>query len=142
MSDQANIHHVHVVDPADADPIFAALLCEQRAFQAFSDALTALARAGGYSLDLRADAAQRERFLAIEMAEARASAALIEAERALLTTKPTTIQGATALLAFLRRHLGEDPDIEPVIHAMGNIEAVFGESGTASDLGVARAAGC
>lgn len=126
MSDQTNISHARVIDPNDADPVFAALQMEQRAFQAFSDALTALARAGAYSLDLREGEDLQERMPDLEAAEAKASAALIEAERALLTTRPTTIEGATALLAFLRRHLSEDPDIEPVIHAMGNIEAVFG----------------
>jgi len=61
----------------------------------------------------------------LEDAEGKASIALMEAERAVLTTMPTTIGGAAALLGFLRQHLGEDPDLPPVIEALGNIEAVL-----------------
>jgi hypothetical protein len=129
MSNPSNIPTIPQVDHVEEDPIFAALQSEQRAFQAFSDALTELARAGAFSLDLQSEefiAFQRERLPELEATEAKASAALIEAERALLTTRPTTIEGAAALLGFLRKHLSEDPDIEPVIHAISNIEAVFG----------------
>jgi hypothetical protein len=135
MSNQANIDLPQMNDPADADPIFAALRTEQEAFQAFSDALADLARAGAFSLDLQSEefiAYQRERLPELEAAEGKASAALIEAERVLLTTRPTTIQGAAALLGFLRKHLGEDPDIEPVINAIANIESVFGGSAMAA----------
>jgi hypothetical protein len=129
MSNPTNIDLPLMDDQADADPIFVALRTEQEAFQAFSDALADLARAGAFNFDLQSEefiAYQRERLPELEAAEGRASAALIEAERVLLSTKPTTIQGAVALLGFLRKQLGEDPDIEPVIHAIANIESVFG----------------
>ncbi len=112
------------------DPIFAALRKERQAYEAFLEALNELARAGAFSSDPPSDdmiEMQEERLPRLEAEEARASAALIEAERSVLATKPTTIQGAAALLGFLRRHLSEDPDIQPVIEAISMIEELFGD---------------
>ena len=57
----------------------------------------------------------------LEAAEAKASASLMEAEQELLATKPMSIEGAAALLEFLRKHLSEDPDINPVLESIGNV---------------------
>ena len=112
------------------DPIFAALRKERQAYEAFLEALNELARTGAFISEPPCDVMiemQEERLPRLEAEEARASAALIEAERSVLATKPTTIQGAAALLSFLRRHLSEDPDIQPVIEAISMIEELFGE---------------
>ena len=68
----------------------------------------------------------------MEAAEAVASAALVEAEQELLATKPESIQGAAALLGFLRKHLSEDPDINPVLEALENIQALLNGSDDSS----------
>ena len=110
------------------DPVFAALQKEREAFQAYSDTLAGLARIGAFSSDIPSDELleqQVARLPALEAAEAKASAALVEAEQELLATKPASLQGAAALLGFLRKHLSEDPDINPVLEALGNIQGLL-----------------
>ena len=55
--------------------------------------------------------------------------ALVEAEQELLATKPATVQGAAAMLGYLQEHLKEEPDINPVREALGNIQAFLNDSG-------------
>ena len=113
------------------DPVFAAIQKEREAFQAYSDTLAGLARIGAFSSDMPSDELleqQAARLPDLEAAEAKASAALVEAEQELLATKPASIQGAAALLGFLRKHLSEDPDINPVLEALGNIQALLNGS--------------
>lgn len=110
------------------DPIFAALQKEREAFQAYSDTLADLAWIGAFSSDPPSNEVLEQQVAQLpdlEAAEAKASAALVEAEQELLATKPASIQGAAALLEFLRRHLSEDPDIKPVLEALGNIQALL-----------------
>ena len=113
------------------DPIFTALQKEREAFQAYSDTLAGLARIGAFSAEIPPDdllEQQMDRLPDLEAAEAKASAALVDAEQALLATKPASIQGAAALLGFLQKHLSEDPDINPVLEALGNIQALLNGS--------------
>ncbi len=121
-----------------ADPVFAALRKERDAFQAYSDTLAGLARIGAFSSEIPSDDLLEQQMALLpdlEAAEAKASADLMEAEQELLAAKPASIQGAAALLGFLRTHLREDPDINPVLEALGNIQALL----TACDLnGVTR----
>ena len=128
MADNTNDAITPVGDFSQQDPIFGALRTERAAYHRFSDALSNLAQAGAFDLKVTSDAL--ERLPDLEEEEAKASAALMEAERAVLTTMPTTIRGAAALLGFLRRHLGEDPDIPPIVEASSNIEAMFERSGS------------
>ncbi len=110
------------------DPVFAALQKEQEAFQAYSNTLAGLARIGAFSNDTLSDELLEQQVAELpdlEAAEAVASAALVEAEQELLATKPESIQGAAALLGFLRKHLSEDPDINPVLEALENIQALL-----------------
>ena len=111
-------------DSVHADPVFIALRKERDAFQAYSDALTGLARLGALSCEIPPEKLlnlQEDRLPELEAAEAKASASLMEAEQELLATKPISIEGAAALLEFLRKHLSEDPDINPVLESIGNI---------------------
>ena len=111
-------------DCVHADPVFIALRKERAAFQAYSDALNGLARLGALTCETSSDellALQEARLPELEAAEAKASAYLMEAEQELLATKPVSIEGAAALLEFLRKHLSEDPDINPVLESLGNI---------------------
>ena len=113
------------------DPVFAALQKKREAFQAYSDTLAELARIGAFSSEIPPDELleqQIARLPDLEGAESKASAALVEAEQELLATKPASIQGAAALLGFLRKHLSEDPDINPVREALGNIQAFLNGS--------------
>ena len=113
------------------DPVFTALQREREAFQAYSDTLAGLSRIGAFSTDIPPDELleqQMDRLPDLEAAEAKASAALVDAEQELLATKPASIQGAAALLGFLRKHLSEDPDINPVLEALGNIQALLNGS--------------
>lgn len=113
------------------DPIFTALQKEREAFQVYSDTLAGLAQIGAFSSAIPPDELleqQIARLPDLEAAEAKASAALVEAELELLATKPASIQGAAALLGFLRTHLSEDPDINPVLEALENIEALLNGS--------------
>ena len=113
------------------DPVFSALEKERQAYKAYAESLAGLARIGAFSNDIPTDdllERQLEQLAAFEAAEAEASLALVEAEQELLTTRPTSIKGAAALLYFLRRHLNEDPDITPVLETLGNIEAFLNDS--------------
>ena len=113
------------------DPVFAALQREQEAFQAYSNTLSGLARIGAFSSEIPSDELLEQQVAGLpdlEAAEAKASAALVEAEQELLATKPASIQGAAALLGFLRKHLTEDPDINPVLEALENIQALLNGS--------------
>ena len=113
------------------DPVFSALQKERQAYKAYAESLAGLARIGAFSSEEPTDELlerQLERLAEFEAAEAEASLALVEAEQALLTTRPTSIKGAAALLDFLRKHLSEDPDITPVLETLGNIEAFLNES--------------
>lgn len=113
------------------DPVFAALQKEQEAFQAYSDTLAGLARIGAFSRELPSDELLEQQVAGLpdlEAAEAKASVALVEAEQELLATKPASILGAAALLGFLRKHLSEDPDINPVLDALENIQALLNSS--------------
>ena len=115
------------------DPVLAALQKEREAFRSYSDTLAGLARIGAFSGDVPQEDLLNEqvaRLPELEAAEAKASVALVEAEQELLATKPTSIQGAVALLGFLREHLNEDPDINPVREALGNIQAFLNGSDT------------
>ena len=128
MTDDTSKKFTRIEDVAHHDPIFAALRNERCAYQRFSDALAGLAQAGAFDVDPPSEALvalQLANLVDLEDAEGKASIALMEAERAVLTTMPTTIGGAAALLGFLRQHLGEDPDLPPVIEALGNIEAML-----------------
>lgn len=120
-------------DHVFTDPVFTALQKEREAFQAYSDTLAGLARIGAFSTDMPPNDLLEQQIAQLpdlEAAEAKASAYLVEAEQELLATKPASIQGAAALLGFLRKHLSEDPDITPVLEALGNIQALLnGSSG-------------
>jgi hypothetical protein len=59
----------------------------------------------------------------LEAAEAEASRALLEAERMVLKTRPTSVAGCDALLGFLQSYLGDDPEIGLVIEAIGHVAA-------------------
>ena len=121
----------HFEDYVLTDPVFTALQKEREAFQTYSDTLTGLARIGAFSSEIPPDELleqQVARLPDLEAAEAKASAALVEAEQELLATKPASIQGAAALLGYLRKHLSEDPDITPVLEALGNIQALLNGS--------------
>ena len=122
-------------DCANADPVFAALRQEREAFQAYSDALTSLAGIGAFSCEIPGKEVldlQLERLADFEVAEATASTDLTEAEQKLLTTTPTSIRGAAALLGFLRKHINEDPNITPLLKALGNIETLLSASESGS----------
>lgn len=113
------------------DPIFAALQKEREAFQSYSDTLAGLDRIGALSRDVPADSLleqQTAKLSDLEAAESEASAALVEAEQELLATKPESIQGAAALLGYLCKHLSEDPDINPALEALANIQALLNGS--------------
>ena len=118
-------------DHVFTDPVFTALQKEREAFQAYSDTLAGLARIGAFSTDMPPNDLLEQQIALLpdlEAAEAKASAYLVEAEQELLATKPASIQGAAALLGFLRKHLSEDPDITPVLEALGNIQALLNGS--------------
>jgi len=118
-------------DHVFTDPVFTALQKEREAFQAYSDTLAGLARIGAFSTDMPPNDLLEQQIALLpdlEAAEAKASAYLVEAEQELLATKPASIQGAAALLGFLRKHLSEDPDINPVLEALGNIQALLNGS--------------
>jgi len=118
-------------DCVSTDPVFAALQKEREAFQTYSDILAGLARVAAFSSETPSDDLLEQQVAGLpnlEAAEANASAALVEAEQELLATKPASIQGAAALLGFLRKHLSEDPDINPVLEALGNIQTLLNGS--------------
>jgi len=114
------------------DPVFAALRKERHAFQAYSDTLAVVTRIGASGKDIPQDCLFNENISQLsdwEAAEAKASMALVEAEQELLATKPATVQGAAAMLGYLQEHLKEEPDINPVREALGNIQAFLNDSG-------------
>ena len=59
----------------------------------------------------------------LEAAEAEASRVLVEAEKTVLKTRPTSFAGCEALLGFLQSYLGDDPEIGLVIDAIGHVAA-------------------
>lgn len=117
MADSETITHV---PPCDLDPALQAIAAEQAAAQAHVAALAALDQAGADAAWLAYQAGD------LEEAEAAAGAALSEAERRVLTTRPASIQGAAALLSFLRRYLADDAEMPPsarrIAAALGHAE--------------------
>jgi hypothetical protein len=81
------------------------------------------------------------RLVDLEAAEEAASAALTQAERRVLTTKPVSLKGCVALLEFLRRYLSDDPEMPPsvalIVGAIGNVEATLRWALAASEQRVA-----
>lgn len=115
-------------DYVTTDPVFSALQKEREAYIAYAVSLAGLAEIGAFSSEEPSDELldqQLEGFAELEAAEAEASAALVKAEQELLATRPTSIKGAAALLEFLRKHLSDDPDINPVLETLGNVEALL-----------------
>ena len=110
------------------DPVFEALGAHREARDAHSITLKALDGAVILSLEGadKADIAwQLYRIPDLEAAEAEASRAMLEAERAVLKTRPTTGAGCEALLGFLQSYLGDDPQIALAIEAIGHVVAAL-----------------
>jgi hypothetical protein len=61
----------------------------------------------------------------LEAAEADASRALLEAEKTVLKTRPSTVAGCEALLGFLQSYLNDDPEIALAIDAIGYVAAAL-----------------
>ena len=124
MADSETITHKTA---CDLDPALQAVAAEQAAVQAHVAALAAVDQAGAEAawLDYKTND--------LKEAEAQAGAALTEAERLVLTTRPASIQGAAALLAFLRRYISDDLEMPPsarrIITAISNVEACLLGSG-------------
>ena len=110
----------------DMDPIFPILGLAAYASDAFTAASAALSQARG------AIGWETYKAADLEAQEAVAIAALAEAERAVLATKPESIQGCAALLAFVRRSLSDNPampeSIRSTLVAIGNIQVTLGAS--------------
>ena len=104
----------------DLDPALRAIAAEQAAAQVPVAALAALDQTGAEAAWL--DYQTHD----LEHAVAAAGSALSEAQWLVVTTRPVSIQGAAALLGFLRRYLADDPEmptsVRRVATAIGNVE--------------------
>ena len=108
-----------------SDPIWLALRVEKEAQKFYADALSDLDRAGAFSGDLvtRGEVYwQMYNLEELEAAEAAAGQKLAQAEKWVLETKPTSLEGSVALLSFLRNLLNDYPKLMPVIGAISNVE--------------------
>jgi len=111
-----------------SDPIFEALGALREAQDAHSISLKELDDAVIFLHQLanNADVAwQMYRISDLEAAEAEASRLLLEAEKTVLKTRPTTVAGCEALLCFLQSYLGDDPQIALAIDAIGHVAAAL-----------------
>ena len=68
---------------------------------------------------------QQYRIYDLEAAETEAFRVLVEAEKTVLKTRPTTVAGCEALLDFLQSYLADDPQIALVIDAIGHVAAAL-----------------
>ena len=127
-ADTITIGNFDVSGPEGPDPIFEALGAHHQARDAHFITLKELDGAVILSLE-GADKAeiawQLYRIPDLEAAEAEASRALLEAEKTVLKTRPTTLAGSEALLGFLQSYLGDDPEIALAIDAIGHVAAAL-----------------
>ena len=111
-----------------SDPELLALRAEKEAQQSYADALDELDRAGAFSGDPLTQGEslwQVYRLEDLEIAEAEAGQKLAQAEKCVLETKPTSLEGSVALLSFLRIYLSDYPKLMPVSGAIGNVEGTL-----------------
>ena len=111
-----------------SDPVLLALRLENEAQQSYADALNELDRAGAFSGDLltQGDVLWRLYKLEdLETAKTEAWQRLAQAEKCVLDTKPTSLEGSVALLSFLRNHLSDYPKLMPIIGAISNVEGTL-----------------
>jgi hypothetical protein len=116
---------------AGADPIFEALITLRGAREAHVAAARELDGALVFTGDAltKAMIAWRLYQLAdLKAAEAEAAQALHEAEKAVLTTSPTTVAGSLAMLVFLQSYLGAEPDMGLAITAIGHVATALASS--------------
>lgn len=108
-----------------SDPVLSALCAEQEAQQLYADALTELDRAGAFLGDL---VTQGEiywhlyKLEDLETAKTEAWKILAQAEKCVLDTKPTSLEGSVALLSFVRKYLSDYPKLMLVFVAIGNVK--------------------
>ena len=111
-----------------SDLIFEALGALREARDAHSISLKELDRAVILLREVsnEADIAwQQYRIYDLEAAETEASRVLVEAEKTVLKTRPSTVAGCEALLGFLQSYLADDPQIALVIDAIGHVAAAL-----------------
>ena len=108
-----------------SDPVLLALRVEEEAQQSYADALDELDRAGAFSGDPLTQGEslwQVYRLEDLEIAEAEAGQKLAQAEKCVLETKPTSLEGSVALLSFLRNLLNDYPKLMPINAAITHVE--------------------
>ena len=111
-----------------SDPVLLALRLEHDAQQSYADAVNELDRAGAFSGDLltQGDVLWRLYKLEdLETAKTEAWQRLLQAEKCVLDTKPTSLKGSLALLCFVRNHLNDYPKLMPVIGAISNVDGIL-----------------
>ena len=111
-----------------SDPIFEALGALREAREAHSLSLKELDGAVIFlhQVAKKADIDwQMYRIYDLEAAETEASRVLVEAEKTVLKTRPSTVAGCEALLGFLQSYLADDPQIALVIDAIGHVAAAL-----------------
>ena len=113
------------------DPIFEALTTLRGAREAHAAAVRELNGAlvfSGEALTKAMIGWRLYRLADLEAAEAEAAEALHEAEKAVLKTPPTTVEGSVAMLAFLQSYLGAEPDMGLAITAIGHVATALASS--------------
>ena len=111
-----------------SDPIFEAFGALREAQDAYSISLKELDSAVIFLHQVanKADIAwQMYRISDLEFAEAEASRFLLEAEKTILKTRPTSVAGCLALLGFLQSYLGDDPEIGLAVDAISHVVAAL-----------------
>lgn len=110
------------------DPIFAALGVLREAQEAHSRGVRDLEEA---LLSSRNPATKAmiawnlHRLQDLEAEEAKAASALLDAEKALLNTPPTTAAGSIAVLIFLQDYLKAEPDLGLAVKGVAHVTAVL-----------------
>ena len=132
MADSERIISPAPATSGNADPVLAALVAERAAADAYAAALSALDQA--YALE---PMCATPALIAWELykrddlaeAEAQAAKALGQAERSVLSAKPQSVQGAAALLGFMRRFIADDPSMPAsarrIIATIANVEELL-----------------
>ncbi len=113
---------------AEPDPIFAALSLLRHAQGAHSEGLRNLDQAllaSRHPATKAMIAWDLYRLPDLEADEAMAASALLEAEKAVLNTPPTTLAGSIAALIFLQDYLKAEPDIPLAAQGVAHVTAAL-----------------